>query len=290
MPVAPTMTATCANCSVETALQWPRLEPAQWGPVCLVGAGPGDPELLTVRALRRLQAADVVVFDNLVGKGVMDLVPAATPRIYVGKKAADHALAQEAISQLLVQLAQRGKRVVRLKGGDPFVFGRGGEELEELAQAGISVEVVPGITAALGASAGTGIPLTHRDLAQSCVFVTGYRKDGGDVTNWASLARPNQTLVVYMGVSALPGIVQALRAHGRAGTTPVALIRHASLPDQQVWTGTLDTIEDVAAHHAIKPPALIVVGEVVALYQPAQEAQLRGARQRWSEPPLTPSN
>lgn len=276
------MTALNANCSVEQAMLWPCREVAHWGAVSLVGAGPGDPELLTVRALRRLQAADVVVFDNLVGHQIMELVPANTARIYVGKKAADHALPQEAICALLVQLAQRGKRVVRLKGGDPFVFGRGGEELEALAQAGVVVEVVPGITAALGASAGSGIPLTHRDLAQSCVFVTGYRKDGGDVTNWASLARPNQTLVVYMGVSALPGIVQALRAHGRAGSTPVALIRHASLPDQQVWTGSLDTIVDIAARHQIKPPALIVVGEVVALYQPGLQRQLEQAHQAWA--------
>lgn len=275
------MTARAANCSVEQALLWPCLDAAHWGVVSLVGAGPGDPELLTVRALRRLQAADVVVFDNLVGHQIMAMVPTSTACIYVGKKAADHALPQEAICSLLVQLAQRGKRVVRLKGGDPFVFGRGGEELEVLVQAGVAVEVVPGITAALGGSAGAGIPLTHRDLAQSCVFVTGYRKDGGDVTNWASLARPNQTLVVYMGVSALPGIVQALRAHGRAGNTPVALIRHASLPDQQVWTGTLDTIVDVAVRHQIKPPALTVVGEVVALYQPNLEAQLRVAREAW---------
>ncbi len=275
------MTARAANCSVEQAMLWPCLDEARWGGVSLVGAGPGDPELLTVRALRRLQAADVVVFDNLVGHQIMTLVPTSTACIYVGKKAADHALPQEAICTLLVQLAQRGKRVVRLKGGDPFVFGRGGEELEVLVQAGVAVEVVPGITAALGASAGAGIPLTHRDLAQSCVFVTGYRKDGGDVTNWASLARPNQTLVVYMGVSALPGIVQALRAHGRAGNTPVALIRHASLPDQQVWTGTLDTIVDLATRHQIKPPALTVVGEVVALYQPNLEAQLRVAREAW---------
>lgn len=275
------MTVSKANCSVDTALQWPCVEPALWGPVSLVGAGPGDPDLLTVRALRRLQAADVVVYDNLVGHPIMAMVSASTACIYVGKKAADHALPQDSICTLLVQLAQRGKRVVRLKGGDPFVFGRGGEELEVLAQAGVTVEVVPGITAALGASAGTGIPLTHRDLAQSCVFVTGYRKDGGDVTNWASLARPNQTLVVYMGVSALPGIVQALRAHGRDGSTPVALIRHASMPDQQVWTGTLDTIVDVAARHQIKPPALTVVGEVVSLYQPSLEAQLRLAREAW---------
>lgn len=271
------------NASTPAAvLLTPAVEPASWGQVSLVGAGPGDPELLTLKALKRLQQADVVVYDNLVGKGVMALVPPHVERIYVGKESSNHTVPQDEITLMLVQLAQRGKKVVRLKGGDPFVFGRGGEELATIAEAGIAAEVVPGITAALGASAYTGIPLTHRDHAQSCVFVTGHRKDGTSALDWPMLARPNQTVVIYMGVGSLSGIVDELVAHGRSPQTPVALVRNATRDDQATVVGTLETIVDVAAAHHVKPPALIVIGEVVSLYQAAQEQTLRTATRSWA--------
>lgn len=264
------------------ALLTPAVEPASWGQVSLVGAGPGDPELLTLKALKRLQQADVVVYDNLVGEGVLALIPQHVERVYVGKESSNHTVPQDEITLMLVQLAQRGKKVVRLKGGDPFVFGRGGEELATIAEAGIAAEVVPGITAALGASAYTGIPLTHRDHAQSCVFVTGHRKDGTYSLDWPMLARPNQTVVIYMGVGSLSGIVDELVAHGRSPQTPVALVRNATREDQTTVAGTLETIVDVAAAHHIQPPALIVIGEVVSLYQAAQEQTLRTATRSWA--------
>ena len=264
------------------ALLTPAVEPASWGQVSLVGAGPGDPELLTLKALKRLQQADVVVYDNLVGEGVLALIPQQVERIYVGKESSNHTVPQDEITLMLVQLAQRGKKVVRLKGGDPFVFGRGGEELATIAEAGIAAEVVPGITAALGASAYTGIPLTHRDHAQSCVFVTGHRKDGTYSLDWPMLARPNQTVVIYMGVGSLSGIVDELVAHGRSPQTPVALVRNATREDQTTVAGTLETIAEVAAAHHVKPPALIVIGEVVSLYQAAQEQTLRTATRSWA--------
>lgn len=264
------------------ALLTPAVEPASWGQVSLVGAGPGDPELLTLKALKRLQQADVVVYDNLVGEGVLALIPPHVERIYVGKESSNHSVPQDEITLMLVQLAQRGRKVVRLKGGDPFVFGRGGEELATIAEAGIAAEVVPGITAALGASAYTGIPLTHRDHAQSCVFVTGHRKDGTYSLDWPMLARPNQTVVIYMGVGSLTGIVDELVAHGRSPQTPVALVRNATREDQSTVAGTLETIAEVAAAHNIQPPALIVIGEVVSLYQAAQEQTLRTATRSWA--------
>jgi uroporphyrin-III C-methyltransferase len=263
------------------ALLTPAVAPAKWGQVCLVGAGPGDPELLTLKAHKRLQQADVVVYDNLVGAGVLAMIPQHVERIYVGKESSNHTVPQDEITLMLVQLAQRGKKVVRLKGGDPFVFGRGGEELATIAEAGIAAEVVPGITAALGASAYTGIPLTHRDHAQSCVFVTGHRKDGTYSLDWPVLARPNQTVVIYMGVGSLAGIVDELVSHGRSPQTPVALVRNATREDQTTVAGTLETIVEVAAVHHIQPPALIVIGEVVSLYQAAQEQTLRTATRSW---------
>ncbi len=275
------MVNTLNACTPAAALLAPALEPALWGPVSLVGAGPGDPELLTLKALKRLQKADVVVYDNLVGEGVLDLIPPHVQRVYVGKESSNHTVPQDEITVLLVQLAQRGRKVVRLKGGDPFVFGRGGEELATLVQAGVAAEVIPGITAALGASAYTGIPLTHRDHAQSCVFVTGHRKDGSYTLDWPMLARPNQTVVIYMGVGSLAGIVQELVAHGRDAQTPVALIRHATHADQCTVVGRLETIVEVAAVHQVQPPALIVIGEVVALYAAAQERSLRSAAACW---------
>ncbi|WP_303785677.1 uroporphyrinogen-III C-methyltransferase [Azovibrio restrictus] len=234
-------------------------------PVALVGAGPGDPELLTLKALRLLQTAQVVVYDNLVGGGILEMIPAGVERIYVGKKASNHTLPQEEISALLLRLAREGKRVVRLKGGDPFVFGRGGEEMEVLLAAGVPVEIVPGITAALGAGAAFGFPLTHREHAQSCVFVTGHLKDHSVNLDWPALARPGQTLVFYMGIAGLETIAAELQAHGLAADTPAALIYKATLPEQRMWTCSLARLPETATRHEVKPPALIVVGSVVGL-------------------------
>lgn len=239
--------------------------PAQAGTVYLVGAGPGDPELLTLRAARLLAQAEVVVYDNLVGAPILELIGSAVERIYVGKKAADHALPQHEINTLLVRLARAGKRVVRLKGGDPYVFGRGGEEAEDLVLAGIPFEVVPGVTAASGISAYAGIPLTHRDHAQAVVFATGYLKDGSLALDWPMLARPRQTVVIYMGVSRLAQICAQLIAHGLPATTPAAVIRHGTLPDQHVVTSDLAGLPAAVDAQGIKPPALLMVGQVVAL-------------------------
>lgn len=238
---------------------------AQIGHVALVGAGPGDPELLTLKAHRLLQNADVVVYDNLVGQGILASLPTTTETIYVGKKASNHTLPQEEISQLLADLALAGKRVVRLKGGDPFVFGRGGEELEVLLAAGVEVEIVPGITAALGAGASFGFPLTHRDYAQSCVFVTGHLKDFSVDLDWQALARPNQTLVIYMGITGLQTITEQLIAHGMPATLPAALIYKATLPEQKMVLSTLAELPAAAVTSQIKPPALVVIGEVLQL-------------------------
>ncbi|OGA01865.1 MAG: uroporphyrinogen-III C-methyltransferase [Betaproteobacteria bacterium RIFCSPLOWO2_02_67_12] len=235
------------------------------GTVYLVGGGPGNPDLLTLRALRVLQHADVLLYDNLVSPAIIDLARREAERIYVGKKAADHALKQEEINDLLVHLAKAGKRVVRLKGGDPFIFGRGGEEIETLASHRISFEVVPGVTAASGASAYAGIPLTHRDYAHSCVFVTGHLQDGEPELDWEALATPRQTIVIYMGVRALPRICERLIAHGLAPDFPAAIVQGATRERQRVLPGTLATLAQIAAREKVKPPALVIVGEVVRL-------------------------
>lgn len=245
-----------------------RAKPLAQGQVSLVGAGPGDPELLTLRALKRILEADVVLYDNLVGPDVLGLVSPAAECHYVGKKAAQHALPQDEVNQWLVRLAQAGKRVVRLKGGDPFIFGRGGEEMDSLLAAGVSVEIVPGITAAVGCAAYAGIPLTHRDWAQSVTFATGHLKQGLNELDWAGLSRPAQTVVFYMGMTAAAGIAKALIAHGRDPETPVAVIYHGTRPDQKVVIATLQTLDTQISAEAIKPPALLIVGEVVRLYRP----------------------
>ncbi len=235
------------------------------GEVFLVGAGPGDPELLTMRALRLIGRADVVLYDNLVSDAVLDLIPPGTERIYVGKRRANHALRQQEINDLLVVHARAGKRVLRLKGGDPFMFGRGGEEIDSLSANGIPFEVVPGITAALGVAAFAGIPLTHRDHAQACLFVTGRLKDGSVDLDWPALARPRQTVVVYMGLLCLPILCAKLIEHGQSPDLPAAIVQHGTAPTQRVVTGTLATLPDLAQRADLHGPTLIIIGEVVRL-------------------------
>jgi uroporphyrin-III C-methyltransferase len=246
------------------------------GRVYLVGAGPGDPELLTLRAARILGQADVLVYDNLVSDGVLALANPTAERIYAGKRRHEHTLRQEQINTLLVQLAQQGRQVVRLKGGDPFIFGRGGEEMQQLAEAGVPFEVVPGITAASGVACYAGIPLTHRDHAQSCLFVTGHLKDvvGAADTgespaqpdlDWAALARPRQTVVIYMGLSALPAICSKLIEHGAPPTRPIAAVQHATLATQEVITGTLADLPTQPGVRELRSPSLLIVGDVVRL-------------------------
>ncbi len=247
------------------------------GEVFLVGTGPGDPDLLTVKALRLIREAEVVLYDNLVSDEIMALVPATAERIYVGKKRADHAMRQEAINELLVSLAHMGRRVLRLKAGDPFVFGRGGEEIETLGANGVRFEVVPGITAALGAASYAGIPLTHRDHAQSCVFVTGNTQDGALNVDWAAIVRPRQTVVIYMGFQNLDELCRELVSHGLAPSTPAAMVQQATTASQRVVCADLATLAERAHEAGLKPPTLIIVGEVVRLRDRLQWFEARQA-------------
>jgi uroporphyrin-III C-methyltransferase/precorrin-2 dehydrogenase/sirohydrochlorin ferrochelatase len=256
-----------ARSNLESILNGTKYFSSQSGEVYLVGAGPGDPDLLTSRALRLIKQAQVVVFDRLVSKPILDLLPHTTERIYVGKKRADHAVPQEGINALLVRLAKEGKRVLRLKGGDPFIFGRGGEEIETLIDEGIQFQVVPGITAASGCSSYSGIPLTHRDYSQACIFVTGHLKDETVNLNWEMLAHPGQTVVFYMGLQGVNVICQELIAHHRSPSTPSALIQQGTTPDQKVLIGTLETLPELVRQNDIKAPTSIIVGEVVNLHQ-----------------------
>lgn len=238
--------------------------------VTLVGAGPGDPDLLTVKAVKALQAARVVLHDHLVSHQVLDLVPRSADRIYVGKESGHHSLAQESIIDLMVRFARSGRPVLRLKGGDPFIFGRGGEEVQALAAHGIPFEVIPGISAAQGAAACIAMPLTHRDHAGTLVFVTGHRRGSAPEhaldLDWPMLARPGQTVVIYMGVSTLQSTCAKLVDHGLSAHTPAAVVERATLPQQRTVVGSVQTLPALALAHCVKSPAIIVIGSVVALH------------------------
>ncbi len=234
------------------------------GEVALVGSGPGDAELLTLRALRFIQQAEVTIYDRLVSDEILALLPEDSERFYVGKEQAKHCVPQDKINQLLVEQAKLGKRVLRLKGGDPFIFGRGGEEAEYMLERGVSCHICPGITAASGCTTYAGIPLTHRGVAQGCTFITGHIQNDGKLDlPWESLTSSAQTVVFYMGINTLPKIAKELVKHGRAGNTPAALIRKGTQPEQQVFRGQIDTLEQLVIEHKITPPTLIVIGDVV---------------------------
>jgi len=242
------------------------------GAVWLVGAGPGDPELLTLKALKTLQKADVVVHDGLVSGEILELAPAQARRISVAKRKSRHSYSQDEINRMLVAFALEGLAVVRLKGGDPFIFGRGGEELEACRAAGVECRVIPGVTAALAASAGAGAPLTHRGAAQAVTFVTGHASDGREPDlDWASLARSNQTVVIYMGLSQAASIAARLMAAGRGGATPALIVENASRSDERRRPTTLEGLADAAS--ALTGPALLIVGEAMALAQAGEPAQ-----------------
>ena len=258
---------TEANRLIEQALlEWKQPK----GEVYLVGAGPGDPELLTLKALRLMQQADVVIYDRLVSQPIMDLCRRDAEKIYVGKARSNHAVPQEGINALLVKYASEGKRVCRLKGGDPFIFGRGGEEIQELFAAGVAFQVVPGITAASGCSAYAGIPLTHRDYAQSVRFLTGHLKEGSPELPWNELVYQNQTLVLYMGLVGLEKICEKLIAHGQRPDMPVALVSKGTTPEQKVVVGTLADIASKVSEYQIQAPTLTIIGDVVSLREQLQ--------------------
>jgi len=245
------------------------------GEVALVGAGPGDPDLLTMQAYRMIKQADVVVYDRLVSDAIMDLLPEQCEKIYVGKKQANHRVPQEGINQILVEQAQQGKKVLRLKGGDPFVFGRGGEEAQFLLAHGIACHIVPGMTAASACTSYAGIPLTHRQVAQSCTLITGNVQNNGELDlPWQNLTDSKQTIVFYMGITSLPKISEQLISAGRLPSTPAALIHKGTRPEQKVYRGQLDQLAEMVKQHDIKPPTLIVIGDVVETFEENQLANI----------------
>ena len=239
----------------------------QKGEVYLVGAGPGDPDLLTFKALRLMQKAEVVLYDRLVTKPIMDMVRKDAELVYVGKQRSEHAVPQQEINQMLLEFAQQGKRVLRLKGGDPFIFGRGAEEIELLAENGVSFQVVPGITAASGCASYAGIPLTHRDYSQSVRFITGHVKDGVLDFRWKEFVEDSQTLVFYMGLTGLPKICSKLIEHGKSGATPAALVERGTQPSQRVHIGTLDDLPQLVREKNVHAPTLLIIGGVVSLHE-----------------------
>lgn len=258
---------TQAREAIQQALEADDRQIISIGEVYLVGAGPGDPDLLTFRALRLMQQADVVLYDRLVTPGILDLVRREAERIYVGKKRAYHTVRQEEINRTLVRLAKDGKRVLRLKGGDPFIFGRGGEEIATLAEQKIPFQIVPGITAASGCASYAGIPLTHRDYAQSVLFVTGHSREGIPALDWVKLVQPQQTIVVYMGTLGLEHICRELITHGMPSTIPAALVEQGTMPAQRVIVGTVETLPVMVHKMEVHAPTLVIVGEVVRLQE-----------------------
>lgn len=252
--------------TLDSAASIAEKDPSLRGAVYLIGAGPGDPDLMTFKALRLLQRADVVLYDRLVGPGILEMARRDAQRIYVGKQRSEHAMPQADINKALLRLAKEGKRVARLKGGDPFIFGRGGEEIAELLAEGVDFEVVPGITAASGAACYGGIPLTHRDYAQSVRFITGHTKDHRLDLPWDQFLNPTETLVFYMGLAGLHIISQALIDHGRSPETPIAVVEKATLPNQRVITATLASINQRVAEEKPEAPTLLIIGDVVRLH------------------------
>ncbi len=234
------------------------------GEVALVGSGPGDAELLTIRAMRFIQQAEIAIYDRLVSEEILALLPQDCERFYVGKEQAKHCVPQDKINEILVEQAKSGKKVLRLKGGDPFIFGRGGEEAEFMLERGVSCHICPGITAASGCTTYAGIPLTHRGVAQGCTFITGHIQNNGQLNlPWSSLSCATQTVVFYMGINTLPKIAEQLVAHGRDANTPAALIRKGTQPEQKTYRGTIGNLAELVEKHNITPPTLIVIGDVV---------------------------